>query len=90
MADLELQNGVCAVWEREVMDLLYDLHAVEQKQGRMITRKELHSHFPEDMSYADRRKMIQAWQGSYFERFRNIIRCNVAVTVNGRNAEPPK
>lgn len=54
--------------------LLDTLHEIEQRENRMISRRELNTHFPETMSFADRRLVIQTWQNSYIKRCHNVLR----------------
>lgn len=57
----------------DIQSFLQEIHDKEQKERRIIHRKELNLFFNEDMDYELRRKIIKAWQSSYFDRWRNIM-----------------
>ncbi len=58
----------------EAQTILQPIHAMEQRTGRMICRKQLRMLLPEMASFNDERFLIKAWQDGYFERFSNVMR----------------
>lgn len=74
------------------MELLDKLHEIEQRECRIISRKELNTHFPEDMDYTERRKVIQAWQNSYFARLNHVMKASLKSSIREavRGLECPK
>ncbi len=58
----------------EAQTILQPIHAMEQRAGKMIGRKQLHMLLPEIASFDDKRFLIKAWQDGYFERFSNVMR----------------
>ncbi len=61
----------------EAKTILQPIHAMEQRTGQMIGRKQLHMLLPDMESYDDKRFLIRAWQDGYFERSVNVMRFQV-------------
>lgn len=56
----------------QIQTVLQSIHEIEQAECRIIHRKELHKHLPEDMPFEDKKQFIKSWQNTYFARLKNI------------------